>query len=116
MSNQNETSNYKKRQFWQSTIKTWQNSGMTVREFCKTKALKESTFYSWRDKLTDTHLKANKQIPKKQSPFIKVTLPGNEHCLLELELSTGNTLRIRSATDSKTLNNIFSALQQVGLC
>jgi transposase len=116
MSNQNETSNYKRRQFWQATIKTWQNSGMSVREFCKTKALKESTFYSWRNKLTNTRLKANKQTAKKPPPFVKVTLPGNEHCLLELELSDGSTLRIRSASDNKTLSNILSALQQVGLC
>ena len=116
MSNQNKTSNYKKRQFWQAIIKAWQNSNMSVREFCKTKALKESTFYSWRNKLTDTQLKVNKQTPKESSPFVKVTLPGNEPCHLELELSAGSTLRIRSATDSKTLSNILSALQQVGLC
>jgi transposase-like protein len=116
MSNEQKNLSTRNRQFWQKTIETWQNSGMSIREFCKAEGLQESTFYNWRKKLTDSQSQVNKQVLKDPSAFIKVALPESEHAFLELELSSGSTLRIPSGTDNKTLSSVLSVLREVGLC
>jgi len=116
MSKKQAKSNNEKRQFWQMVIELWQSSGMSISKFCKAEGLAEGTFYNWRNKLTDRQSQTNKQAVKKPSAFIKVAIPGSDHALLELELSSGNTLRIRSGTDSKTLSDVLSVLHRQGLC
>lgn len=116
MSKKQAKSNNEKRQFWQMVIETWQSSGMSVSKFCKAEGLAEGTFYNWRNKLTGRQAQTNKQAVKKPPAFIKVAIPSSDHTLLELELSSGNTLRISPAADSQTLSNVISVLHQVGLC
>ncbi len=116
MSKKRAKSNNEKRQFWQMVIELWQSSGMSISKFCKAEGLAEGTFYNWRNKLTDRRTQTNKQVVKKPSAFIKVAMPRNNHALLELELSSGNTLRIRSGTDNKTLSDVLSVLHRQGLC
>jgi len=109
-------SNKERREFWRLVIETWQNSGMSISKFCKAEGLAEGTFYNWRKKLTGGQSQTNKQTVKNPSAFIKVAMPRSDHALLELELSSGNTLRIRSGADNKTLNSVLSALCGAGLC
>ena len=116
MSKEQKKSNNQKRQFWQMAIETWQNSGMSINKFCKAEGLPESTFYNWRKKLTDRQSQTNKQAAKKPSAFIKVAVPKSNYAVLELELSSGNTLRIRSGADNKTLSDVLSVLHREGLC
>ena len=116
MSKEQIKSNNEKRQFWQMVIETWQDSGMSISKFCKAEGLAEGTFYNWRNKLTSRQSQTNKQAVKKPSAFIKVAMPSSDHALLELKLSSGNTLRIRSGTDSKTLSDVLSILREMGLC
>ena len=116
MSRQQIKSHNDKRQFWRMAIETWRDSGMSVSKFCKAEGLDEGTFYNWRKKLTDGDSQTNKQAVKSSSAFIRVAMPKSKHALLELELSSGNTLRISSGADSTTLNDVISILQQVGLC
>ena len=116
MSKEQKKSNNEKRQFWQMVIEAWQNSGMSISKFCKAEGLAEGTFYNWRKKLTDKQSQTNKQAVKNPSAFIKVAMPRSNHALLELELSSGNTLRISSGADNKTLSSVLSVLREVGLC
>ena len=116
MSNEQKNSSSRDRQFWQKIIETWKNSGMSIRAFCKAEGLQESTFYNWRKKLTDSQSQANEQVLKDPSAFIKVALPESEHAFLELELSSGSTLRIPSGADKKTLSGVLSVLREVELC
>jgi len=116
MSKGQKESNNQKRQFWQMVIETWQNSGMSISKFCKDEGLAEGTFYNWRKKLTDGRSQTNKQAVKNPSAFIKVAIPKSNHALLELELSSGNTLRISSGADNKTLSSVLLVLREVGLC
>jgi len=110
-------SNNEKRQFWQMAIETWQDSGMPVSKFCKAEGLAEGTFYNWRKKLTKgDEPEANKQKGLSSSAFIELTMPKNDPVALELELYSGNTLRIGSGADNKTLIAVLSALHREGLC
>ena len=116
MSKKQKESNNEKRQFWQMAIETWQDSGMSVSKFCKAEGLAEGTFYNRRKKLTGRQSQTNKQKHLKPSAFIKVAIPKSNNVLLELKLSSGNTLRIGSGADNKTLSDVLSVLHREGLC
>ena len=122
MSSKQTKANKERRQFWQMAIETWQASGLSVSKFCKAEGLSEGAFYSWRKRLCGHQAEPNKQTHPSPSAFIEVAMPkpalsnGNDHAALELVFSSGHTLRIRSAADNKTLNNVLSVLRQVGLC
>lgn len=116
MSTEQAKSNKERRQFWQMVIETWQDSGMSVSKFCKAEGLSEGTFYNWRKRLSGAHSHRNKPADPGPSEFIEVALPRSDHAALELLLSSGNTLRISSTADNKTLSNVISVLLQAGLC
>lgn len=116
MSREQAKSNKERRQFWQMVIETWQDSGMSVSKFCKAEGLSEGTFYSWRKRLSGRHSQRNKQTDSSSSAFIEVAMPKSDHAALELLLSSGNTLRISSTADNKTLSNVIYILRQAGLC
>ena len=116
MSRQQIKSNNEKRQFWQMVIETWQSSGLSVSKFCKAEGLSEGSFYNWRKKLTVANSKHSKQKGPGSSAFIEVSLPKNNPVALELVLSSGNSLRISSGADNKTLSDVLSVLHREGLC
>ena len=110
-------SDSEQQQFWQMVMETFKSSGLSVRNFCKQEGLSEPAFYSWRKKLTKNDEPAeNEQKDADSSAFIEVSMPKNNPATLELVLSSGNTLRISSGTDSKTLTDVLSALCEAGLC
>ena len=104
-------------QFWQMVLETFKSSGLTVRQFCKQEGLSEQTFYFWRKKLAVSNKTTeDEQKDISSSAFIEVAMPKNDPVALELVLSSGNTLKISSGADSKTLTSVFSALSKAGLC
>ena len=117
MSRKQRESKNDQQQFWQMAIETWQASGMSVSKFCEAEGLSESSFYIWRKKFAQADDgEADKQKKLSPSAFIEVAMPKDNPAALELVLSSGNTLRIHSGTDSATLNDVISVLKQVGLC
>ena len=116
MSTKQAKSNKERRQFWQMAIETWQDSGMSISKFCRIEGLSEGTFYNWRKKLNGGHSPPYKQTARSPATFIEVAMPKSNHAALELLLSSGNTLRISSTADNKTLSNVISVLRQAGLC
>ena len=117
MSSQQQSSKEDQHQFWQMAIETWQASGLSVRNFCKQEGLSEPSFYTWRKRLTKGD-QPEQDRPKDMdsSGFIKVSMPSEKSCGLELVLLSGNTLRISSAVDSRILSRVLSALCEAGLC
>jgi len=115
MGKEHKTDN-EQQQFWQMVIDTWLSSGLSVRQFCKQEGLSEPSFYSWRKKLAKCHKPKDGKVKELSSDFIKVSLPQSHSTGLELVLSSGNTLRIGSSADSKTLARTISVLREAGLC
>jgi hypothetical protein len=116
MSSRQAKSNKERRQFWQMAIETWRDSGMSISKFCKTEGLSEGTFYNWRKRLSGRHASRNEQSDSSSSAFIEVAMPRSDRAALELVLCSGNTLRISSGADNKTLSDVISVLRQAGLC
>ena len=116
MSNEQKTNN-DQQQFWQMVLETFKSSELSIRQFCQQEGLTESAFYSWRKKLAASDESTDDEQEDCQSqPFIQVSMPDKKPELLELVLVSGNTLRISSGADNKTLANVLSALCKAGLC
>ena len=41
-----------KQKYWEEVVRRWQESGQSVRAFCRAEGVRESTFYFWRRKRT----------------------------------------------------------------
>ena len=103
-------------QFWRMAIETWQASGLSVRQFCKQEGLQEPTFYSWRKKRTGDDSEQEDQHKPKPSAFIEVSMPQSNPTVIELLLTSGNTLRMPTGADSTTLSMVLSVVRAAGLC
>lgn len=56
----------RRKQFWERTLKEFEEAGLTVKEFCALKDIGLSTFYQWR-----THLNRQR---KDQGGFIRLSI------------------------------------------
>lgn len=105
------------RQFWQMVVETFKSSGLSVRKFCEKEGLQEASFYSWRKRLTADKKTENTKAESGQTePFIQVAMPPANSTSMELTLLSGNSLKINSGTDRRTLIDVITVLQQAGLC
>jgi len=105
-----------KEQFWRMAIETWQASGLSVAKFCKQEGLSEPSFYAWRKKLGIGDINQDCKDKLKPLAFIEVSMPKNDSAIIELALTSGNTMRIPPGIDSATLGTVVSVLHQAGLC
>ncbi len=115
--NKSKKSDTDQQQFWQMVFDTFKSSGLSVRQFCRQEGLPEPSFYSWRKKLNTNDVPANEKYEDCQlQPFIEISMPHEKPDFMELILASGNTLRINSGADNKTLLNVLLALCKAGLC
>ena len=56
----NKSKRVETREFWETAIRLWTESGLSVRDFCNREGLAEHTFYSWRREL----------MPESQAPEV----------------------------------------------
>ena len=61
------------REFWEAAIRLWDESGLSVREFCGREGLSEHTFYAWRRTLqADSAVLKNRQAASGESGQVGV--------------------------------------------
>ena len=70
-----------KQRYWQRTIGDAARSGMSIREFCRQRRLKESQFYWWQRKLKSQPSGAEQAdlFGTEQQAFALVSEDGSEH-------------------------------------
>src|SRR5215471_3845276 len=85
-----------KQRYWQRTIGDAARSGMSIREFCRQRRLKESRFYWWQCKLKASRQERSKpSVQDKAASFALVSEDGaSMPAGLELVLRDGRRLRI----------------------
>ena len=89
---------------WRERIAEQGRSGLSVRQFCKERALAEHAFYAWRKRL-------GRAEPVR---FALVDRPAAELTTgagLELVLPTGERLRITGGVDAGALRTVLAALR-----
>ncbi len=104
-----------KARYWQRTISEAARSGMSIREFCRRRRLRESQFYWWQRKLKagrDTRTVRQPTVNGNQASFALVSEEaGATDAGIELVLGDGRRLRIRQGVDEETLRSVLAALE-----
>jgi hypothetical protein len=104
-----------KARYWQRTISEAARSGMSIREFCRRRRLRESQFYWWQRKLKagrDARTVRRPNVNGKQASFALVSEEaGATDAGIELVLGDGRRLRIRQGVDEETLRSVLAALE-----
>jgi transposase len=105
-----------KQRYWVRTIGDAARSGMSIREFCRQRRVKESQFYWWQRKLKE--LKGGRQERNKPSvqdraaSFALVSEDGMDMPAgLELVLRDGRRLRISQGVQEETLRAVLAAME-----
>jgi hypothetical protein len=102
-----------KQRYWQKTIGDAARSGMSIREFCRQRRLKDSQFYWWQRKLKGSRQERSKAgIQDQAASFALVSEDGMDvPAGLELVLRDGRRLRIRQGVQEETLRAVLAALE-----
>ena len=98
---------FDKKAYWLSIIAEWQNSGLTQKAFCETKAFAYTQFSYWRTRLNQTKQKtAGTLIPVHVSKKVPTT-----NLALELRSSKGMELSIPAHYPKETLSTVLQLLE-----
>ena len=93
---------------WREHIKQWETSGLSIRDFCQQKGLKETSFHYWRRELIRRDKR--KILPKKK----KTVEPSAQLPLMQPTTRGGKVKQIiRETTGQKDLSRIITAKESV---
>jgi transposase-like protein len=110
-----------KQKRWLELIGRWQQSQLTIREFCERQQVSEASFFSWRRVLRQRGLLGEPTAPKAakaalQSPaFVKLTPVKPEPtaaCAIEVVLGDRRLLRVRPGFDADLLLELVRLLEE----
>jgi transposase len=115
-----------KEKLWRATIRRHQESGLSVRAFCEREGLKDGNFLRWRRELDRRDREKTPELPKlaikeptepRKSPvFLPVHVVDADHLPsrpappIEIVLDGGQTVRVPTGFDPRTLGDILAVL------
>jgi hypothetical protein len=102
---------------WRGTIREAACSGLSIREFCRQRRVKERQFYWWRQKLQQDGARGRRRLSgeKERASFALVSEEGVAlEPGIELVLGDGRRLRIQKGVDEETLRAVLSAVEPRG--
>jgi hypothetical protein len=116
-----------KERFWRTMVRQWQQSGLSVREFCGDRDLGEANFYAWRRTIADRDQQARRQRNGDRHPprtgsavFVPVRVtdpaPLVQTATLEVVLGQGRLVRVPVGFDAGTLRQLLAVLQEAPPC
>lgn len=91
---------------WRERISEQACSGLSVKQFCTAQGLAECSFYAWRKRLRQNGPVRFALVEREAPPPNSST-----DARLELVLTSGERLRIRSGVDGATLRTVLEALR-----
>jgi transposase len=105
-----------KQRRWLELMRLWQQSQLTVSDFCEQHRLSEPSFYAWRRALKERGLlqaRSNRQPPAPPA-FVKLTLDAElpSFSAVELVLSDRRLLRLRPGFDPAMLLELVRLLEE----
>ncbi|MGH9454432.1 MAG: IS66 family insertion sequence element accessory protein TnpA [Terriglobia bacterium] len=106
-----------KARYWQRTLGEAARSGMSIREFCRRRRLKESRFYGWQRRLKVSRLEGTTSKPGMKGGVASFALVSEEAGMeagIELVLGGGRSLRIPKGVDEETSRSVRAALEPSG--
>ncbi len=105
-----------KERYWRATIREAARSGVSIREFCRLRKLKESQLYWWQRRLKASQRAPNmlKQAAGQASFALVSEEAGTADAGIELVLGGGRRLRISKGVDEQTLRAVLAAVEPKG--
>ncbi len=109
-----------RRRYWQQTIGEAARSGVSIREFCRQRRLRESQFYWWQRRLKERReqrtFRKNQGTPGRgPASFALVSdEPAKADAGIELVMGGGRRLRISKGVDEETLRAVLAAVERDG--
>jgi hypothetical protein len=104
----------RKEQHWRRLIQLWNNSGLTVRDFCAHHYITQPSFYAWRREL---------QQRDAATAFVPVQVETNEQLArftsippIEVVLAGGQCVRVTPGFDPATLRQLLAVLREGEPC
>lgn len=115
----------RKEQEWQERLQRWQQSGESVRAFCRREGLQESAFFAWRRELERRRQErqsvqakekqAKLSTPAKATRFLSVQVAAESKvgdlAGVEILLGKGLAIRVQPGFDRHTLLEVLSVLE-----
>ena len=102
----------RKEQQWRRWIHQWQQSRLSVRDFCARYDLAEPTFYAWRRALQQRDAAATAFVPVRVLPDEAPAAAGS----VEVVVAGGRRVRIAPGFDPATLRQLLAVLEEVPPC
>ena len=121
MSSKAKRRDVEKEKYWRGVIREGARSGLSIREFCRQKRIKESQFYAWRrelryrDEQKRSQKRARSKSPSQKGATFALVTDGSgglESAGIELVLGDGRRVRIGKGVDRETLANVLAVLEQ----
>ena len=94
-----------RRQFWRNLIAGQEQSGLSVRAFCKQHRASEHSFYQWRKRPAE-------RLPMKFALVETNRAAPTAVAAVEVMLASGERLRIAPGIDAATLRLVLSVLRE----
>jgi transposase-like protein len=93
-----------RRQWWRQLIAQQEQSGVSVRAFCRQHRTSEHSFYQWRKRVAA-------RLPVKFA-LVETGRSASVEAAMELTLPAGERLRIEAGVDAATLRTVLSVLRE----
>jgi hypothetical protein len=100
---------------WAEILKDWRRAGKTVREFCRQRGLRDSTFWFWKREIPDRGRRRRAKAYSQSSPvkFVPVRVVEKAGAPLPLEVMAGRrAVRIAGDFDPAVLRKLLAVLEE----
>jgi hypothetical protein len=107
-----------KERYWRDSIRRWQRSGQTIRDFCRERGLSEVSFHAWRRTIARRDEQAGSATASERGPvFVPLRVAATVAAApLELVLGSGRIVRVSPGFDVATLQTLLAALEEQRPC
>ena len=112
----NRIRNEAKERQWREHVSAWQESELSIRQYCLQHQLSEANFYAWRRELArrdELAVEPAARAKPSSVTWMPVTVTSSTSPLVEVQLPTGTVLRVPAGVESVTLERILTALHLV---
>lgn len=115
-----------RRQVWIALVQAWHQSGLTAKQYCQRKDIKEADLRRWSSRLKrmQSNLAPTQKISAVASAtFIPITLTSPavkqdflEPCTIDLRLGNNLTIQVRKPLDENLLLQLLQVLRRAESC
>lgn len=101
----------KRERTWRRHIIDQRGSGLTIRAYCETHQLRETSFYFWRIEIAKRDAEAETQAAPAFVPVAVIDTPVPRDTPIDVRLAGGHRVRIRSGCDRALLADVIRLLR-----